>query len=102
MINKTLLGIAAAGAIVAGSLGATTTSASAASIHVGNNGVYVGFGGHGPHGKKVCKPIYKKVGWKDKWGNWHTRWKVVDYKCSWRGHGGWHGGWNGGWNGGHW
>ncbi len=98
MITKTILGVAAAAFIAAGSLGATTSSASAAGIYVGNNCVYIGMGGHNPHGKKFCKPIYKKVGWKDKWGHWHTRVKIVDYKCTWMPRGTW----NGGWHGGHW
>jgi hypothetical protein len=97
MITKTILGVTAAAFIAAGSLGATASSAAASGVYVGGNGFYFGFNdGYGPHGKKICKPIYKKVGWKDKWGHWHTKVKLVDYKCYWKPYGNWHGGY------GHW
>ena len=99
MFTKTILGATAAAFIAAGSLGATTTTASATGIYVGGPGFYFGYGGgHPHHGHKVCKPIYKKVVWQDNYGNWHKKVKIVDYKC-WRSHGGYGGGdgYGGGW-----
>jgi hypothetical protein len=75
MISKTILGVTAAAFIAAGSLAATTGTASA--TYYGWQGY-----GHGHHGK-ICKPIYKKVVWKDRWGHWHRSFKLVDYKCWW-------------------
>jgi hypothetical protein len=76
MISKTILGATAAAFIAAGSLAATTGTASAT--------YYGGWHGHGHgHHGKICKPIYKKVVWKDRWGHWHRSFKLVDYKCWW-------------------
>jgi len=82
MFTKTILGVAAAAFIAAGSLGASTSTASATGIYVGGNGFYFGYGdGYPNYGKKVCKPILKKIKWRDRWGYWHSVVKVVDYKC---------------------
>jgi hypothetical protein len=94
MITRTILGATAAAFIGAGSLGASTATASAAGIHIGGPAFGGGYGSH-HHGHKVCKPVFKKVAWKDKWGHWHSTVKIVDYKCwwthgKWGGYGGWH------------
>jgi hypothetical protein len=94
MITKTILGATAAAFIAAGSLGATTTTASA--TYFGGPGFYFGYGPH-PHGHKVCKPIYKKVKWQDYYGHWHSKVKIVDYKCWWKPYGGYGDGYNDGW-----
>jgi hypothetical protein len=103
MITKTILAATAATFIGAGAIGASTGTASASGIYVGGPGFGFGYGPH--HGQKVCKPVFKKVAWRDYWGNWHSTVKIVDYKC-WRPHGGYGGGWGGeyggGWNKGGW
>jgi hypothetical protein len=105
MFTKTILGATAAAFIAAGSLGASTTTASATGVYIGGNGFYFGYGDY-PHGKMVCKPIYKKIKWRDRWGYWHSVVKVVDYKCWWKHrHHDWddnyNGGYGGDWNGGY-
>ncbi|MEO8669409.1 MAG: hypothetical protein ABI399_12890 [Bauldia sp.] len=110
MITRTILGATAAAFIAAGSLGASTGAASANGIYIGGNGFSIGYNdgygnwnGHGHGGHKVCKPIYKEVAWKDRWGHWHKKVRLVDYKCWWT-HGGhnwndgYEGGYSGGWN----
>jgi hypothetical protein len=81
MFTKTVLGVTAAAFIAAGSLGASTTTASATGIYIGGNGFHFGFGDYPHYGKKVCKPIFKKIKWRDRYGYWHYKVKIVDYKC---------------------
>jgi hypothetical protein len=78
MLKKTILGLGAAALISAGALGATAGTASAG-IYVGQHGIYVGH----HHGHKVCKPIFKKVRWFDKWGHPHVKVVRAGTKCYW-------------------
>src|SRR5688500_6775475 len=84
MFTKTILCATAAAFIAAGALGASTTTASATSFYLGGPGFHFGYGDYPHHGKKVCKPIVKKIKWRDRWGYWHVKVKVVDYKCWWK------------------
>ena len=76
MFTKTVLGVTAAAFIAAGSLGASTTTASATGIYVGGNGFYFGYNDHPNYGKKICKPILKKIKWRDRWGYGHSKVKA--------------------------
>ena len=81
MFNRTFLGLGAAAFIAAGSIGATSGVASAR--YDEGPGIYLSVGPSHHRGHKVCKPIYKKVRWYDKWGRPHVRVKIIDYRCWW-------------------
>jgi hypothetical protein len=98
MLTKTLIGVATAIAIGLGSLTATTSTASATNYYSGWNWGWQGgsnWNRHHHKPKKVCKPVYRKIKWRDYWG--HAHWKTikVGYKCEWvyprkkRRHGNW-------------
>lgn len=75
MLKKTLLATATAGLIAAG----TMTTASAAPYHPshGSPSIYFGFN-FGPSMSPpppVCRPVYKKVKWWDRYG--HAHWRTV-------------------------
>ncbi len=95
MMKKTLIATATAGLIAAGTMVATTGTASAAGMYFGGPGWSVGIGdgeGHGwrrHHARQVCEPVYRTVRWWDHWGRPHVRQVVVDQECHWtRGWGG--------------
>lgn len=79
MFTKTLIASATAALIAAGSLGISTSSASAHgyNIHL-SGGYYVTKVIYVP--KHVCKPIYKEVSWHDYYG-WHSKTIKVGEKC---------------------
>lgn len=77
MFKKTILGLGAAALISVGALGATASTASAA-VYIGPHGIHVSH----HHGHKVCKPVFKKVRWFDKWGHPHVK-VVHTTKCYW-------------------
>jgi hypothetical protein len=81
MFKKSIIALGAAAFLAAGSLGVTTGTASAG-VYVNQHGVYIGGPHH--HGKKVCKPEYRKVVWRDKWGHKHVKMKYVGQKCWWK------------------
>jgi hypothetical protein len=87
MFRRTLIATAAAGLLAAGSLVATTASASASgpSIHFGGPGWNVQIGTFHPgyrnhYPRQHCRPIVKTVkSWK--WGKPHWQQVVVGYDC---------------------
>lgn len=93
MFKKTMLAVATAGLIAVGALGATTSAASAGGYDGQGSGgmqyggpgrsLQFGFGNSQPqfHPQKVCKPVFKKVKWWDRWGNPHRSMVVVGQKC---------------------
>jgi hypothetical protein len=115
MLRKTLIATATAGMLAAGSLVATTATATAhgtsvsGSIQFGGPGwnVQIGTPGFRGHQNRHCRPIVKTVKyWK--WGRPHWRQVVVGHDCNRRHHSpqfpsfpGWGGpGWGGpGWGG---
>ena len=123
MFRKTLIATAAAGMLAAGSLVASTATASAhgtgvsGSIQFGGPGWNVQIGTPGFRGQpqQSCRPIVKTVKYWQ-WGRPHWRQVVVGYDCHRRGpprrvpqypgfpspgFPGWGGpGWGGGWGGG--
>ena len=108
MLRKTIIATAAAGMLAAGSLVASsaTASASGPGIQFGGPGWNVQIGTPGFHGQpnRYCRPIVKTVKyWK--WGRPHWRQVVVGHDCGHRRgpprHGPGFPGWGGpGWGGG--
>jgi hypothetical protein len=84
MLKKTLIGTAAAAFIAAGSLAATTGTASASGVYVSGPHFSFGFGtpGYFPKPHKVCQPVFKTVKWWQ-WGRQHTSVIKVGEKCTW-------------------
>lgn len=70
MLSKTLLSVATAALIAAGSLGLTASTASAKV----KGHIFIGIGG-GSH--YVCHKEWKTVVWYDQWGNPHYKNKLV-------------------------
>jgi hypothetical protein len=88
MFRKTLLATAAAGMLAAGSLVASTATASASgpSIQFGGPGwnVQIGTPGFRGYPNRYCKPIVKTVKYWQ-WGRPHWRQVVVGHNCHRRG-----------------
>jgi hypothetical protein len=86
VMKKTLIAAATAGLIAAGTMVATTGTASAAGVYFGGPGWSVGVGGPNfgpdrPH--QACRPVFKTVRWWDNWGRPHFRNVFVRQECSW-------------------
>ncbi len=100
MMKKTLIATATAGLIAAGTMVATTSTASAASVHFGGPGWSVGisdgYGWRGDRPQRACRPVFETRRWWDRWGQPHFKRIVVGQDCRW-GHGR-RGGWDRGWD----
>jgi hypothetical protein len=90
MITKTLLTTATAALIAAGSLGASTTTASAHwhGHHGGPGGIFFGDSGFsigfvGPSGHKVCSPIIRTLKQWSPYYGWTFQNVVVGQDCHW-------------------
>ena len=78
MLRKTLLSLGAAAFIATGAMGSAL-----AGSYQDSPGIHVKIKYSKHHRHKVCKPIYKKVRWYDKYGHRHIRIKIVGYHCWW-------------------
>ncbi len=80
MLKKTLFAAATAGLIATGALATTTGTANAAGgFHYNNNGFH--FGHQVRPQRRVCKPVFRRVHWVDRWGNHHWQRVKVGKRC---------------------
>jgi hypothetical protein len=83
MLTKTFIGAATAITIAVGSLAATTSTASASGYGYGYvSGPNWQFQ-YQPRPKKICKPVFRTVKWRDYYGHPHWKKIQVGYKCEW-------------------
>ena len=80
MLKKTILSSVTAGLIAAGALTATTGTASA------HNPTYQSQTNGHQHGynvrqRRACKPIFRQVHWRDRWGRTHWKRVQVGQNC---------------------
>ena len=84
MFKKMLIASATAGLIAAGGLAATTETASAGqrgySFQFGNSGIYFNYG-YRANPRRNCKPIFKRVRWRDHYGRPHWKRIKVGVQC---------------------
>ena len=87
MMKKTLIATATAGLIAAGTMVATTGTASAATVRFGGPGWSVGisdgYGWRNDRPRRVCTPVFETRRWRDNWGRVHFKRIVVGRDCRW-------------------